>query len=78
MTQIWKEKKVIPATVISVPENTITLTRTKEKDGYLAIQISMGHTLHEFRTDKFGAPESANVGDAIGLEQFVEGDGEFH
>jgi large subunit ribosomal protein L3 len=43
MTQIFNEEgMVIPATIISVPEATITQLKTQEKDGYSAVQIASG------------------------------------
>ena len=42
MSQIWKDDKVIPVTVIKAEPNVITQIRTKEKDGYEAVQIGFG------------------------------------
>lgn len=43
MTQFFTEEGiVIPATIISVPEATVTLVRDIERDGYKAIQIASG------------------------------------
>lgn len=43
MTQVFTEDgMVIPATVISVPEATITQIKTVETDGYNAVQIASG------------------------------------
>ncbi len=43
MTQIFNEDgMVIPATIISVPNATITQVKTSEKDGYTAVQIASG------------------------------------
>jgi large subunit ribosomal protein L3 len=39
MSQIWKNDKVIPVTLIKAEPNVITQIRTKEKDGYEAIQV---------------------------------------
>jgi len=39
MSQIWKNDKVIPVTLIKAEPNVITQIKTKEKDGYEAIQV---------------------------------------
>ena len=49
MTQIWKEGKVVPVTVVHAEPNTVSILRTKEKDGYEAVQISLGKKKKEFR-----------------------------
>ena len=43
MTQFFTEEGVvIPATIISVPQATVTQVRTMEKDGYEGVQIASG------------------------------------
>lgn len=42
MSQIWKNNKVIPVTVIEASPNIVTQIRTKEKDGYSAVQMGFG------------------------------------
>ncbi|MBI5079084.1 50S ribosomal protein L3 [Candidatus Wolfebacteria bacterium] len=42
MSQIWKDDKVIPVTAISAGPIKIIQLRTKEKDGYEAVQIGFG------------------------------------
>ena len=43
MTQFFTEEGlVIPATIISVPQATVTQLKTQEKDGYAAVQIAAG------------------------------------
>ncbi len=43
MSQIYDEKgNAIPVTLISTTSNTVTQVRTKEKDGYGAVQIGAG------------------------------------
>lgn len=43
MTQIFGEDgKVYPATILGVEQNTISQIKTKEKDGYNAVQIGSG------------------------------------
>jgi large subunit ribosomal protein L3 len=69
MTQIWKDGKIVPVTVISATPNTVSLVRTKEKDGYQAVQISSGKNKKEFRTN-----ESMEAGASIDVSVFGEGD----
>ncbi len=69
MTQIWKEETVIPVTVISVPPNTVSLVRTKAKDGYDAVQLQLGRTKREARD-----MGDVKKGDTVGVGLFAEGD----
>ncbi len=39
MTQIFKEDKIIPVTLIKSGPNFVTQVKTKDKDGYSAVQI---------------------------------------
>ena len=43
MTQAWDENnKFVPVTVVAVSPNVVTQLRTKEIDGYVAVQIAAG------------------------------------
>lgn len=42
MTQIWKDGKIIPVTVIEAGPVKITRIKSKEKDGYEAVQVGFG------------------------------------
>ena len=44
MSQIWKDDKVIPATLVQAGPVSVTQIRTKEKDGYEAIQVGFDAT----------------------------------
>ena len=76
MTQLWKDGKVVPVTAVSAVPNKVTLIRNKERDGYEAVQISLGRTRREFRNltahpvdvSKFAA------GDEVTVASFQEGD----
>lgn len=70
MTQIWKDGKVVPVTLISAMENKVSLIRTKEKDGYNALQLASGKKRREFKTEN---PE-LKAGDSITISAFKEGD----
>jgi len=90
MSQIWKNDKVIPVTLIKAEPNVITQIRTKEKDGYEAIQVGFdaskknlnkpmrGHLkkLGNFRyLREFKIQNSKfKVGDVLDVTQFNEGD----
>lgn len=76
MTQIWKDGKVVPVTVIKAEPNMITTVRTQEKDGYEAVQVALGKKKREFRNRlsqpidvaQFAADASVTV------DSFKEGD----
>lgn len=62
----------IPVTRIHVPDNAVVLVKTKEKDGYLAIQLLLGKEKREVQTDSESVPK---VGDKIAVSQiFKAGD----
>ena len=42
MTQVFKGDKVIPVTLIESGPNFVTQVKTKEKDGYSAVQVGFG------------------------------------
>lgn len=42
MSQVWKDDRCVPVTLIQAGPVTITQIRTKEKDGYEAVQIGFG------------------------------------
>lgn len=45
MTRVFtKAGREIPVTVLSVPDNTVTQMKTKEADGYVAVQVGAGET----------------------------------
>lgn len=91
MTQVFDENGVVsPVTVIKTATNVVTQVKTKDRDGYEAIQVAFGERkakninkaqkghfkdmgnfafVREIRTN-----EAKNVGDAMDLSQFAEGD----
>ena len=90
MSQIWKDDKVVPVTVVQAGPVVITQVRIKDKDGYGAVQVGFdptkkrltkpmsGHltSLGNFRHLREFKAESGRwkVGDRIDVEQFKEGD----
>ena len=42
MSQIWKDEKIVPVTEIEAGPVTVTAVKTKDKDGYQAVQIGFG------------------------------------
>jgi len=42
MTQVFKEDNAIPVTLIESGPNFVTQVKTKEKDGYVAVQLGFG------------------------------------
>jgi len=67
-SQIWKDEKVIPVTLIKAVPNTVSLLRSEEKDGYSAVQIQFGNFKKEFRYRGV-----LKVGDEINVSQFEVG-----
>lgn len=90
MTQVFdKDGNVSPVTVIEATPSTVTMLRTKDKDGYSAVQIGygvrkeknvskavLGHTKGKaFKAIReFKTDDSANVGDSVTVDAFKEGD----
>lgn len=75
MTQVFdKEGVVHPVTVIEISPIKVSQVKTKEKDGYTAIQLTSTkgkiETKREYRTED----TTKNVGDALGVSLFNEGD----
>ncbi len=76
MTQIWKDGKVVPVTVIHATPNTVSLVRTSDRDGYQATQISAGKgkKAKEFRTkNEIPAQAGMEEGSSIDVSVFEEG-----
>jgi len=91
MTQIYDaEGRVVPATLVETFPATVTMVRTKERDGYNAMQIGWGarkrlnkpekghlKDLGPFRALKEFRLKSASdkqVGDKLDVSSFSEGD----
>ena len=70
MSQIWRGEKVTPVTIIKAEPNKISAVRTSEKNGYSAIQLSLGKKKKEFRTDD----SKFTLGDSLSVSAFEEGD----
>ncbi|MFM8212037.1 MAG: 50S ribosomal protein L3 [Actinomycetes bacterium] len=61
MTQVWDEaNKVVPVTVIKAGPNVVTKVRTKEADGYSAVQLAFG----EIDPRKVSKPEKGHFAKA--------------
>lgn len=86
MTTLFDETKgALNVTLIECAENTIALHRTKERDGYVAVQLATKKTARkiatrEFRLDQKGAPEKVKAlegftaGSTVSVTQFSVGD----
>ncbi|MEK7184810.1 MAG: 50S ribosomal protein L3 [Patescibacteria group bacterium] len=75
MTQIFnKDGIVVPATIVEISPIEVTAIKTKEIDGYTAIQINSKKgkikVKKEYRTDD----NSKKIGDSIDMSIFKEGD----
>ncbi len=78
MEQLWQGEKIVPVTIIETVPNQVGLVRTKEKDGYSAIQLKIvpkkaGKKIivREFRGLDFG---EAQKGDEIHVDVLKPGD----
>lgn len=90
MSQVWKDEKVIPITLVQAGPITVTQMRTKEKNGYEACQVGFGTKkaknikkpqLGQFKdlgnfqyVKEFKTDQSLKVGDILDVSQFKEGD----
>jgi len=76
MTQIWKDGKVVPVTVIHAEPNKVSTVRTDERDGYEAVQVSLGTKKREFK-NRTAAPVAIvdyALNSEVTVETFKEGD----
>ncbi len=78
MSQVFGEDgNVTPVTVIEVEPNDVVRIKTKEKDGYEAVQVGVKKkkkiSLKEFKSLKSGDAE-LKVGDKIDASVFLPGD----
>jgi large subunit ribosomal protein L3 len=72
MSQKYNEQgDSVPVTVVKAEPCQVTQVKTKEKDGYQAVQISYGKTKREFRTDE---EIKLKKDDKIDLSKFQAGD----
>ena len=55
MSQMWKDDKVIPVTVVQAGPVTITQMKTKENDGYEAVQVGFG------KAKKLNRPQAGHL-----------------
>ena len=81
MTQIWKDGKVVPVTVIEAEPNKVSILRTKDRDGYEAVQVSLGgmekKVLRKSFADRPASPMDMSKlakGEAVTVDSFKEGD----
>lgn len=89
MTQIFDASGVVhPVTLVSVPAVTVTQVKTKDTDGYAAVQVGYGvqkeHRVHRAQKKKgnfkgfiefrVADPAQYEVGKSMDASQFVEGD----
>jgi large subunit ribosomal protein L3 len=91
MTQVFDEAGIVyPVTVVKTSPNIVTQVKTKDRDGYEALQVGFGvrkekninkaqkgHTkdLGNFEVMReIRTTEVKNVGDTLDLSQFTEGE----
>lgn len=76
MTTIYTEEKAQNVTLIETGVNKVSCIMSEDKDGYVAVQITMElgkgkDVIKEFRVDKVG---ELKKGDKVGVAIFAEGD----
>jgi large subunit ribosomal protein L3 len=76
MTQIWKDGKVVPVTVVHAEPNKVSILRSEERDGYEAVQVALGKKKREFRNRKASPVDMSQfVLDAdVTVDMFKEGE----
>ncbi len=90
MTRLFdQDGKNIPVTVLEVRANTVTQVKTKDKDGYSALQFGVGQKRHSNKAlaghlapakvqaaklFEVKSGQDLKVGDQIGLDIFTEGE----
>ena len=91
MTQVFDEKgTVFPVTIVKTSPNIVTQVKTKDRDGYEAIQVGFGvrkeKNINKAQKGHFKelgnfevlreirTGDAKNVGDALDLSQFSEGE----
>jgi len=78
MTQMFREDgKAEPVTLVFAEPVEVSLIRTKEKDGYAALQVKRNKVRREARlrdTKYMGAQDAHIVGVSLTVSQFVVGD----
>lgn len=76
MSQIWKDDKVIPVTIIEAQPNKVEYFRTKDKDKYEAICLSLNNKKKEFRLDDLTTEEKEFLkqNNVIDVSIFKEGE----
>ena len=72
MTRIFKEDgSAVPVTVVRVPVNTVVSHKTKEKDGYTAVQVTYGSQKpSRLSKAEIGHFSNNNVEVGAGLSEF--------
>lgn len=75
MTQMFRtDGKAEPVTLVHVEPAEVSLIRTKEKDGYDAVQIGCGKTHREFRLTNGEGANPFEIGSLLAISQFAVGD----
>ena len=75
MTQVFDKDGIVhPATMVEASPVIVTQVKTKETDGYTAVQVSSKKAKHESKKEFRVDTPSQKVGDSIDLSQFAIGD----
>ncbi len=72
MTQYFDDEGVVhPATLVVAEPNTVSQIKTEEKDGYKAVQVSLGKKKREVHKEDLG---EIKIGDKIDVSIFEDGE----
>lgn len=74
MSQIFKDNKAIPVTLIQAGPCFVTQVKNKEKDGYEAVQIGYEKKKEKYKHIKEFRGKDMKIGDKIDVSMFNTGD----
>mgnify|MGYP001619437957 CR=1 FL=1 len=76
MTQMWNEKgRVVPITIVEAGPCTVARVKSKESDGYEALQIGLPLRRRKvFREVRVEGSSELKAGDVIDVSMFAPGD----
>lgn len=74
MSQVWDNGKVTPVTIVEVEPNKVLQVKTKETDGYEAVQIGTGSKRHVAKPQKGHFKDLGNFRDVVEFRTLQQND----
>lgn len=74
MSQVWDDGKVTPVTVVEVEPNKVIQVKTKETDGYEAVQVGTGARRHVAKPQKGHFKDLGNFRDVVEFRTLKQND----